>query len=263
MSNADTIIAELRDGHETLATLLSGLGDEDLARQSGSADWDISQVLSHLGSGAEIARTGLQAALDGTPLPGPDILRAIWSVWDAMSRRQRAQGFLRANDMLTTLYESLDASTREKLRIDMGFLPAPVDVATAARLRLAEVTLHAWDIRVSFDQHAALPSHAAATLLHGEPDLIAWIGKAQALDGRHAVIQVTTSDPASVFALRLQEPISTHLAIPAQPDGTLDLPAEAWLRLIAGRLAPQNTPETVTATGAADLVLLRRVFPGY
>ncbi|MFJ6900613.1 maleylpyruvate isomerase N-terminal domain-containing protein [Streptomyces hokutonensis] len=263
MSNADTIIAELRDGHKTLATMLAELSDEDLARQSGSADWDISQVLSHLGSGAEIARAILEAALDGTPLPSHDALRAVWDVWNAMSRRQRAQGFLRANDMLTTLYESLDAGTREKLRIDMGFLPAPVDVATAARLRLTEVTLHSWDIRVSFDQHAALPSHATGALLHGEPDLIAWIGKAQALDGRHAVIQVTTSDPASVFTLRLQEPISTHHAVPAQPDGTLALPAEAWLRLIAGRLAPQHTPETVTATDAADLVLLRRVFPGY
>jgi hypothetical protein len=51
--------------------------------------------------------------------------------------------------------------------------------------------------------------------------------------------------------------------VPEQPDGTLTLPAEAWLRLVAGRMAPWYTPVGIGATGAADLDLLRRVFPGY
>lgn len=51
--------------------------------------------------------------------------------------------------------------------------------------------------------------------------------------------------------------------VPDRPDGTLTLPAEAWLRLAVGRLGPKYTPEGVSTTGAADLDLLRRVFPGY
>jgi hypothetical protein len=51
--------------------------------------------------------------------------------------------------------------------------------------------------------------------------------------------------------------------LPEQPDGRLTLPTEAWLRLVAGRLTPPHTPGGINATGAADLDLLRRVFPGY
>ena len=83
------------------------------------------------------------------------------------------------------------------------------------------------------------------------------------LGGKHGVIRVTTSGPASVFALRLDMGISVDSTVPEKPDGTLALPAEAWLRLIAGRLAAPNTPEAVSTTGATDLDLLRQVFPGY
>jgi len=72
-----------------------------------------------------------------------------------------------------------------------------------------------------------------------------------------------TTEPASVFALRLGDQIGVDRDVPEQPDGTLTLPAEAWLRLVAGRLAPRHTPDGVSTTGAADLDLLRRVFPGY
>jgi uncharacterized protein (TIGR03083 family) len=263
MSNADTVIAALRSGHDSFAGLVAGFSDDDLAGPSAAAEWDISQVLSHMGSGAEIARATLQAALDGEPNPGSDFNHGVWDKWNAMSRRERADGFLQANQDLVGLLESLDAGTRDTLRIDMGFLPAPVDVAIVARMRLNEFTLHSWDVRVSSDEHATLPADATAAILHGEPSLIGWIAKADPLNGRQVVVAVTTAEPASAFALRLQTPISVDFDVPEQPDGTLALPAEAWLRLVAGRLAPRYTPADVTATGAADLELLRQVFAGY
>ena len=263
MSSADPIIAALISGNDELTGLVSGFSDDDLAHSSGAAEWDISQVLSHLGSGAEIGRAGLQAALDGDSSPGADFNRSVWDKWDAMSRRERADGFLRANQALLALYESLDEHTRENLRIDLGFLPAPVDLATAARMRLSEFTLHSWDVRAGFDEGATLPLDATTALLHGEPNLIAWLGKADALDGRELTVQVTTTDPASVVTLHLRAPIGTDPGAPERPDGTLALPAEAWLRLVAGRLAPEHTPTSVIAAGVADLNLLRQVFPGY
>lgn len=263
MSNADAVIAALRSGYDSLASRVSEFTDDDLARPSGSAEWDVAQVLSHLGSGAEISRATVQAALDGEPNPGGDFNQAVWDKWNAMTRREQANGFLSANQVLLGLLESLDAGTRDTLRVDISFLPAPVDVATVARLRLNEFTLHSWDIRVVSDEHATLPADATAALLHGEPNLIGWIGKADPLNGRQAAVAVTTTEPASAFALRLRAPISVDFDIPAEPDGTLTLPAEAWLRLVAGRLAPRHTPASVAAAGAADLGLLRQVFPGY
>jgi uncharacterized protein (TIGR03083 family) len=262
MSSADAVIAALRTGHDSLVDRVSTFSDDDLARPSGSAEWDVSQVLSHLGSGAEITQAILHAALDGKPNPGGGFNQSVWDRWNAMTRRQRADGFREANQATTQLYESLDGATRENLRIDFGFLPAPVDVATAARLRLSELALHSWDVRVAFDEHATLAHDATEQLLHQTLD-VGWVGKPELLDGRHAVIQVTTTEPGSVFALRLTDQISVDFDVPEQADGTLTLPAEAWLRLLAGRLGPRYTPSGVATTGATDLDLLRRVFPGY
>ncbi len=263
MSNSDAVIRALRTGHTGLAERLSTLSDEDLVRQSGAARWDVSEVLSHLGSGSDIARATLQAALDAKPAPGQEFMATVWDRWNAMTPRQRAEAFLDAHDGVTRLYESLDAGTRENVRVDVGFLPAPVDVATAARLRLSELALHSWDVHVSFDDHAVLAPDATAQLLHGAPDLTGWISKPEALGGESAVIRVVTDSPTSDFTLRLGSSVSIDLDVPEQPDGTLTLPAEAWLRLVAGRLATGHTPDEVRATGAADLDVLRRVFPGY
>jgi uncharacterized protein (TIGR03083 family) len=263
MSNAEPVIAALHSGYVDLAGRVSGFSDDDLAGPSGASEWDISQVLSHLGSGAEIARAGYRAALDGKPNPGMDFNHSVWDRWNAMTGRERADGFLQANQALLALLDSMDAGTRDTFRIDLGFLPAPIDLATAARLRLNEFTLHSWDVRVVAEEHATLPADATAALLHGEPSLLSWIGKPEPLNGREAVIAVTTTKPASVFALRLRAPISVDFDVPEQPDGTLTLPAEAWLRLVAGRLAAEHTPAGVVATRAADLDLLRQIFPGY
>ena len=123
MSNAHTIIAALRSGHDSLADLVPKLGDDDLTRPSGAAEWDISQVLSHLGSGAVITRATVQAALEGDSGPDRDLAMTVWDEWNAMSRRERADRFLPANNALTELYETMNAGTRENLRIDMGSCP--------------------------------------------------------------------------------------------------------------------------------------------
>ncbi|GAA4964024.1 uncharacterized protein (TIGR03083 family) [Nonomuraea thailandensis] len=263
MTSPDTVITALRTGHDSLAAAVSSFGGDELARPSGSAEWDVSEVLSHLGSGAEIARATLRAALDGDPAPGRDFMQSVWDRWNAMTREQRADGFARSSQALTELYESLGPGTRTSLRIDLGFLPEPVDVATAGRMRLSELTLHAWDVRVAFDEHATLAPEATRELLHGAPDLLGWAAKPERLKGEHAVVHVTTTEPASEFALRLGERISVDFDVAGEADGTLLLPAESWLRLVAGRLAPRHTPGSVATTGAADLDLLRHVFPGY
>jgi len=69
---ADQIIAALSSGHDSLSTTVRGFSPEDLARPSGASEWQVHQVLSHLGSGAEITLAGLRAAQDGAPNPGGD-----------------------------------------------------------------------------------------------------------------------------------------------------------------------------------------------
>jgi uncharacterized protein (TIGR03083 family) len=263
MSNADAVIAALRSGFDDLAGRVSGLNDQQLAGPTGADEWDVSQVLSHLGSGAEITQNTLQVALEGKPNPGLDFNKAVWARYDAASPRERLDWFLAANEALTQSYESLSEETRQSLKIDMGFLPFPVDVATAASYRLNELALHSWDVRVGFDPAAAVAPEATGHLLGIAGNLAGFLGKPDALEGTTAVIAVTTTDPEQSIILILGEKVSVSPGAPDQADGALALPAEAWLRLLTGRLKPQYTPEGITATGAASLDLLRRVFPKF
>jgi uncharacterized protein (TIGR03083 family) len=262
MSNADAVIAALRGNYEGLADFVVTLTDADLAGPSGASEWDVSQVLSHLGSGAEINHATITAAIAGKPNPGLDFARSVWARWDAMGRRDRADGFQSANEALVSLYESLDSHARENLRIQMGFLPEPVDVAMAGRLRLSEFTLHAWDVRAGFDKAATLNPAATTLIAPGVADMAGWLGKPDAVK-EHAVIRVMTTGPDLDLALRLGEQVSVDGEVPGEPDGVLSLPAEAWVRLVTGRLGPDYTPAGITVTGAADLDVLRRVFPGF
>src|ERR1700743_645489 len=127
MSNADAIIAALRSGDDSLAGLVSGYSDEQLAGPTGADEWDVSQVLSHLGSGAEITQNVLQAALEGKPNPGMEFNKTVWARYDGASRRERLTWFLAANEATTQAYESLGEGTRDRLKIDMGVLAAAVD----------------------------------------------------------------------------------------------------------------------------------------
>ena len=256
---ADRMIAALHAGDEQLGVVVAGLTTEQLTGPSAAAEWDVSQVLSHLGSGAVITLATLQAALDGQPNPGAEANREVWARWDAMDARQRWAEYRTANAELLSRFDSIDAATRESLRVDMGFLPAPVDLATAARFRLSEFTLHSWDVRVVLDSAATLHPDAVSLLLPQVEMMFGWLAKPATVDAR---VRVELTDPERAFGLVLGEtPVLGEE--PADPDGVLRAPAEAWVRLTSGRLAAAHTPPAVALSGPADLDVLRAVFPGF
>lgn len=262
MAEAREILHALQSGHDELAALVPTLTAQQLRGPSAASEWDVSQVLSHLGSGAVIGLATLRAALDGGSNPGMEANRAVWARWDAMSPEERAAGFVEADRALLAQYTSLDDETVAALRIDLGWMPQPVDVATAAKMRLNEVALHSWDVRVAFDDTATIHAEAVPLLLDQSLGMLAWLGKPAALDGREVTVAVHLHDPDQRFGLRIAD-VVTAVGEPAAPDAVLALPAEAWLRLAAGRLGPQHTPAGVEVTGPVDVALLRQVFPGY
>jgi len=264
---ADSAIAALRRHHEDLAARVGGFTDDDLARQSGASEWSVAQVLSHLGSGAEISLAGLQAAAAGTDRPGQDFNHGVWDRWNAMTPREQADGFLTANESLVSAYENLDATARRDLRIDLGFLPFPADLALVSGMRLNEASLHGWDVRVAFDPDAGLPATEAAIaldLLTGPLSfLLGFQAKTQILDGRQVTVRVVTTDPDRVIGLVLADKAGLGAGT-EDADVVLTAPAEAFLRLLAGRLAAPHTPDSVILTGdGITLDQLRTVFPGY
>ncbi|MFY1669026.1 maleylpyruvate isomerase family mycothiol-dependent enzyme [Plantactinospora sp. WMMB334] len=261
-TTADTTIAALRSGHDELAALVRDLGPTDLTRSSGASEWQVSQVLSHLGSGAEISEAALDAALRGAPAPDADFNKQVWVRWDAMTPIEHAEGFLDANRRLVERYESLDAATRESVRIDLGFLPDPVDLGTATGMRLSEFALHQWDVEVGFNRFATVAPEAVPLLLDQLDGLLGLMGRPDTIADLPVELALRLSDPDRSLGLRLADRVSLAGA-PERPAGEIAGPAEAFLRLAAGRLAPEHTPGTMTVTGPLDLDDLRRVFPGY
>lgn len=255
------MVDALHSGADELVAVVKGLTAEQLTGPSAAAEWELSQVLSHLGSGAEITLAVLDSSLSGEPRAA-DANQTVWDRWNAMSPRERADGFLAANAELLARYDGLDAATRESLRIDMGFLPAPVDLATASRFRLSEFALHSWDVRVALDAEATVHADAVPLLLDQVGFMLGWLAKAGPLGGRTVSLLVRLTDLDRSFGVTLGESPSIGDA-PAEPDAVLTTPTEAWLRLTSGRLAPEHTPPGVDVTGAVDLDTLRAVFPGY
>jgi uncharacterized protein (TIGR03083 family) len=262
MSAADQVIAALHSGADELVPVVQGLTPEQLTGPSAASEWTVAQVISHLGSGAVITQAGLEAALAGQPNPGFEANKPIWDRWNAMTPTEQRDGFLQANAELLARYDGLDAGTRESLTVDLGFLPEPLPLAAAATFRLNEFALHSWDVRVVRDAAATVHPDAVPLLLGQIGFMLGWLAKPAALDGRTVTALVRVTDPDQHFGLTLAESSSLGEP-PAEPEAAVELPAEAWIRLVAGRLDADHTPAGVSADGALTLDLLRQVFPGY
>jgi uncharacterized protein (TIGR03083 family) len=250
-------IAALRRGHERLSAFVAGAAPDELVHSSMCTDWNVAQVLSHLGSGAEI---GL-ATVAGTPVEMTD----VWARWNAMAAADVAPSFVTADERLVSWYEERSDDELATRQIQLPFLPSPIDVATAAGFRLSEVTLHSWDVFGAFDTEATLDRDATGLLVDRLPMMVGLIGRFTPRETRPApdtTITVTTSDPDRNFELDVGENLDLRLASDGPTAGKLIIPAEALLRLTAGRLRP-GREAGASITGSLTLDQLRAAFPGY
>jgi uncharacterized protein (TIGR03083 family) len=258
---AERTIAALRANHDRLATLAAGFTEDDLARSSGASEWTVAQVLSHLGSGAEIGYASYSASLAGEEPGGQEFNQEVWSRWDATPPREQAIASIEHGDRLVRFLEGLSDEQREHGEITLGYMPAPVPLVAIAGLRLNEAALHGWDVRVAFDPDATLTDEEGTLLLEQLSGPIAFMlgftGKADRIAGG-ATVGLAGSD----LALEIGERAAM---VPAHEVTTATLfgPAEAVVRLLAGRLDEQHTPPKVSVDGAVTLGDLRNVFPGY
>jgi uncharacterized protein (TIGR03083 family) len=257
-----TIDADHRT-HEQLAELVPGLTDDQLTQVSGASEWTVAQVLSHLGSGAEIILDTLGAARAGRERAA-DANQAVWARWNAMSPREQADGYLRAGGELDRAFAELDATQRAELRVPMGFLPQPADVDLFTGMRLNEAALHAWDVAVAVDPSATVPADVAAVLVDQYLGplgfLLGFTAKPDQLSDRPVTLTVRTTAPERTLALRLADQVQLTDGS-ASADGELTLPLAALPRLLSGRL--RATDADVVATGPVSRADLERVFPGY
>ena len=257
----DRTIEALRAEHDALADIVQELSASELSGPSGASEWTAAQVLSHLGSGAEIALAGYQAAFDGSTPPPEDFNQQVWDRWNAMTPADQASGFLTSDEALVSALEALSPEQRESLTIDLGFLPEPLPLGSVLAMRLNESAQHGWDVRVGLDPAAVISEPTATVLAEhfagGLGFLLGFTGKADAL-ASPAVIELHDAG----YSLHVQDRVQLT---PAAPESTATFtgPLESAVRLFGGRLTPRYTPDHVDVVGNVTLDDLRRVFPGY
>ena len=264
-SDPRTWIATLRESHERLADLAQPMTPEQVRAQSYCRDWTNAQVLSHLGSSAEIALLTLPGALGESEPVGREAFAPVWDRWDAKSPDDQAADALVSDEKHV---QTLEALTDDQLAaIDMDFFGMMrLDAVGMVRMRLGEHVLHTWDLAVMQDPAATVQADAIGLLIDNVPQFLApRLGKP--LPEPFAV-RITTTDPARDYLLTSGESVSmtdwpgelSEADADAVPHVTM--PAEALLRLSYGRLDPEHTPASVS--GDQDtLDKLRVIFPGF
>jgi uncharacterized protein (TIGR03083 family) len=255
----DATLSALSDSHDRLAAAAAKAGGDGVTGPSYCTDWSIAQVLSHLGSGAEIFGLNVEAGLHGRPAPGQEQYQHVWDVWNAKSPEDQARDGVAEDAALVEQLAGLTEEQRLAWRLDL--FGTERDLNNALLLRLSEHIMHTWDVEVMVNQQAMLPGDASGLALDFLPELVAYVGKPT---GEELTVHVTTEHPERYFELAVG-PESVVLAKTGpEPDpgvARLRLPAEAFARLLTGRLDPEHTP-AVQAQGV-DLDQLRAVFPGF
>ena len=251
-------IEALRRSHDTLRALVEPLTDGQLEQRSFCTDWSIAQVLSHLGSQAEISGLWLDAGLTGQDPPGRDAFPPIWDAWNARGPRAQVADSLQANEVFLQRLESLDAGQRERFHLEMFGMD--LDTAGLARMRLSEHAIHSWDVAVALDPAARVAPDAVDLIVDTLGPLAARSGKP---DGTKLRLHVSASGPQRDFTLESGETVTLAPSAAGEDAGLpeLQLPAEALVRLVYGRLDPAHTPPVETR--GVDLDELRRLFPGF
>lgn len=255
-----TLIASLRTLHDNLAAFVLELGPDQLRERSYATEWSVADVLSHLGSGAELGLARLRAGTEDAP--SYEEAARVWAKWELWTPEQQVVEAIAVDEEFVSTLEALDDEAVEEMHRELAGLD--LDSSQVLRLRISEHSMHGWDIAVMFDDRAVVPAAGVPALLDVLP--VTLRSAAQPHDGDLRV-RVRTTDPEGdyVFELAQAEARLTPVADSTDTsavDGELLLPAEALLRLVYGRLDPRHTPPH-KATDDTLLERLRAIFKGF
>ena len=255
-------IAALRANHDELEEVVARLTPEQLTGPSGASEWTVAQVLSHLGSGAEItlATDRGRASRCEPPARGqPDDLGPLGRrrARGAGGRVRRARRAARRD-----LLEALDAGAARALhRRPRASCRSrrPLSVASGCGSTRSPPTPGTpWPGSTTLPGRRGVRRAAARALRRGLGFLLGFSGKADQL------AEPTSWSPRRLRSCAIDDSVTVAAgaARDARPR-TFTGPLEAAVRLLSGRLKPEFTPAGVEVTGNVSLDDLRSVFPGY
>ena len=217
-------------------TFLDGLSAESLDELSPCQGWSVGDVIAHLTLGSRAYISRIRRALGEIPpsqrrAPGPG--RELIA---SEARRIRAEAggaliehFKRGNVELAAFLRGLSP---DELNVEIRVAGLETGAWFFAALRVAELSIHGWDIRRPFDTGAQLSEPAAAVLADIHlPRFVALAVRAGEHELRNGCFRFDLSGPTRTLALRLEA--GTPSLAPASPSAN----ADAALRMTAADFA--------------------------
>lgn len=246
----------LQTASDDLNSLVDGLSGDDLTRPSLAGDWTVAQVLSHLGSGAEICTELVHRGLAGDDHgPQRDELLPIWERWNVLSPAECREQWKRADRAHLDLLASISIEQENSLRVP--YFAGPMDLTTYLGYRLSEHALHGWDVAAAYDPTATV---GQLDLVWERIDMIASRFHDSTTRERLTPRQVSLSHDGRHDRLDIGEEIhlgsETDLAAPTTMTATTDV----LTRLIYGRLRAKDRIDITGPTTREDLTQLFRGF---
>ena len=192
-SEARRMNAVMRAGHERLSGMVEPLDANGIRARSYCKDWNIAQVLSHLGSQTEIFGQFLDAAVSGAEPPAMEWFAPIWQAWNERSPEAQVADSLAVNMAFLGRLEGLSDAEIDGLAFSATGME--LDAVGVLRLRLGEHTLHTWDVEVALDPKATLYGDAVGDVLDNLGMMVQRGGKPQ---GQSFVLDVRTTTPSGL-----------------------------------------------------------------
>ncbi|QYN38978.1 maleylpyruvate isomerase N-terminal domain-containing protein [Pseudonocardia sp. DSM 110487] len=251
--DAEPRVEALRSSVARLRGIAASMTEAELTGRAYPSEWTIADVLSHLGSGAVITGRRLDDTLAGRPTPD-DFAPGVWDTWNGKTPVAQRDDALVADADLLARFEAVTPEQRTGFSSAMG--PMTLGFTEFVGMRLNEHAFHTWDIEITRDPPATLPPQVAALVVDNLGLVAGFTAKPT---GDATVITVATTGPERGFRIELAADSATFLATTATASADLTLPAEAFSRLVYGRLDPEHTAPD---DHGPALDVLRRVFPG-
>ena len=217
-------------------------------------EWTIADTMSHIGSGAVILKKSLENTVAIREADG-GFNQSVWDAWNAKAPTDQVADSLVANADLIESLESLSEEQRNDFHFSMG--PFNLDFDGFVGMRLNEQALQTWAVDVALNPSATLSSDVAGAIIDNLSIIVGFAGKA---NGEVKDVTVRTTDPSRDFTLAFAgEKVNL---VDATHTGAVDfeLPAEAFVRLVYGRLDADNAPAGIDER---QLKSLQKTFPGF
>jgi uncharacterized protein (TIGR03083 family) len=260
------VLTALKREDQSLRQEVDSQPSSYVEQDSFCSEWKNYQVISHLGSGAEIFQHSLEAALDGKEALTPEGRQAIWGYFDGLAPQEVYPQYKDRVGKLIAYLEALPESKQNEIVPTFaGNLPLP----KAVLMRLNEMALHVWDLQVKRDPSTKLDDKAAALLLPMVVDRLPNRAKREGLDelrGRRVGFDISGAASSQFTLTPGTEQASVEQGLPANALFTVKMSAEAFERLVSGREPIDKAVTAGTAQVSGDtssMTSLNKIFSGY